>query len=81
MKNDYKKCLRPDSPVALPSSGYCLESARLSVSTTIRDMADINLKEEEMEEEEEEVEQHSWGHRPLEVIGGGDCSAEIPSCQ
>ena len=48
------------------------------MSTTIRDMADSNLL---LEEEEEEVEQHSWGHRPLEVIGGGDCSAEIPSCQ
>ena len=80
MKNDYKKCLRPDSPVALPSSGYCLESARLSVSTTIRDMADSNLLF--LEEEEEEVEQHSWGHRPL--VGpeaGGDCIAAISSCQ
>ena len=48
------------------------------MSTTIRDMADSNLL---LEEEEEEVEQHSWGHRPLEVIGGGDCSAGISSCQ
>ena len=47
------------------------------MSTTSRDMADINLAEEE---EEEEVEQHSWGHRPGPG-SGGDCIAAISTCQ
>ena len=58
----------------LCSSGYCLESARPSVSTTIRDMADINFLEEE-----EEEEQHSWGQAPGPG-SGGDCIAAISTC-
>ena len=46
------------------------------MSTTSRDMADINLQEEE--EVEEEVEQHSWGHPPVGgPLTGGDCIAAI----